>query len=187
MSIKGSRTTSDYLNFDELTMKANKMIKLGKSPRLSFLVVVGINTGLRISDMLKLTFEDLEQDSIDILEGKTGKKRTVRINGNIHEALVLLKSKTRITCGKVFLSKNNTPYSIQYINKWLKLNFKSGKLRCSTHSLRKTFARTIFERSKDQMKTLNILSEIFNHSSPAITRIYLGFRQEEINDIYMSL
>jgi integrase len=187
MSIKGSRTTSDYYNFDELTMKGIKIIKQGDSPRLGFLVIVGINTGLRISDILKLTFEDLEQDSIDILEGKTGKKRTVRMNGNIHEALVILKSKTRITSGMVFLSKNNTPYSIQYINKWLKLNFKSGKLRCSTHSLRKTFARTIITRSANQMQTLNLLSEIFNHSSPAITRIYLGFRQEEIDDIYLSL
>jgi integrase len=187
MSIKGSTTTSDYLNFDELTMKALKMIKQGKSSKLNFLTIVGINTGLRISDILKLTFEDLEQDSINIFEGKTGKKRTVRINGNIHQALVLIKSQTRITSGRVFLSKHNTPYTIQYINKWLKLNFKSGKLRCSTHSLRKTFARTIFERSKDQMKTLNLLSEIFNHSSPAITRIYLGFRQQEIDDIYLSL
>lgn len=187
MSIKGSITTSDYLNFDEVTMKALKIIKQGKFSNLGFLVVVGINTGLRISDILKLTYEDFEEDSIILIEGKTGKKRTVRINNNIQEALVLLNKKSKVSSGNVFVTKNNSIYSVQHINKWLKVNFKSNKLRVSTHSLRKTFARTLIERSKNQMYCLNLLSEIFNHSSPAVTRIYLGFRQEEIDDIYLSL
>jgi integrase len=192
MSKKGSITTADYLNFDETTSKALKIIKQGKDSKLGFLVIVGINVGLRISDLKKLTFEDFEQDSINLIEGKTKKRRTIRINDNIKEALVLLKAVSLINNGPVFLAKTNKFYSVQYINRWLKTNFgmncnKKKKLNISTHSLRKTFARKAYESATNKESVLIFLSEIFNHSSIGLTKRYLGIRQEELDDIYMSL
>ena len=70
MSIKGSVTTSDYLNFDSTLNKAMKMIKNDKNFKIGFLVVFGINSGLRISDILPLQFSDLENDSISLIEKK---------------------------------------------------------------------------------------------------------------------
>ena len=105
MSIKGSVTTSDYLNFDSTLNKAVRLIKNDKNYKLGFLVVLGINSGLRISDILSLKFSDLDGDSITLLEKKTNKKRIIRINDNIKDAFELLKTRTENHEGHIFTSK----------------------------------------------------------------------------------
>jgi site-specific recombinase XerC len=54
----------------------------------------------------------------------------------------------------------------------------------STHSLRKTFGRKVFESSDNAELALVKLMELFNHSSVSITKRYLGLRQEEILETY---
>ncbi|QXP58422.1 tyrosine-type recombinase/integrase [Olleya sp. HaHaR_3_96] len=187
MSVKGSVTTSDYLNFDSTLNKAIKLIKNDKNYKLGFLVVLGINSGLRISDLLSLKYSDLESDSIILLEKKTNKKRIIRINDNIKNAFELLKSKVEIHEGFIFTSNQNTVYSTQYVNRKIKEFFGTKNLSISTHSLRKTFGRQVYSNNNETEKALLYLSDLFNHSSPAITKRYLGIRQEELDDIYMSL
>jgi integrase len=187
MSLKNTSTTSDYLNFDATLNKAIKMIKSDKNYKLGFLVVFGINTGLRISDILKLRYEDLNGDSMLLIEMKTNKKRMIRLNENVKNALSLLKERDTIREGFVFTSNQGTVYSKQYVNRKLKEMFGGKSLAVSTHSLRKTFGRRVWENNNQTDKALIYLSELFNHSSPAITKRYLGIRQEELDDIYMSL
>jgi integrase len=86
-----------------------------------------------------------------------------------------------------FKSNQNTILSKQYVNRKLKELFGSKSLSVSTHSLRKTFGRQVWSNNNETDKALLYLSELFNHSSPAITKRYLGIRQEELDDIYMSL
>lgn len=58
----------------------------------------------------------------------------------------------------------------------------------STHSLRKTFGRRVVDMSgPDAVMALIKLSELFNHSSPMVTRRYLGLRQEELGAVYEKL
>ncbi|WP_418637602.1 tyrosine-type recombinase/integrase [Winogradskyella sp.] len=187
MSIKGSVTTSDYLNFDSTLNKAIKIIKNDKNYKLGFLVVLGINSGLRISDLLSLKFSDLESDSITLLEKKTNKKRIIRINDNIKDAFALLKTRVDEHEGYIFTSNQNTVYSTQYVNRKIKEFFGTKNLSVTTHSLRKTFGRQVYANNNETDKALLYLSDLFNHSSPAITKRYLGIRQEELDDIYMSL
>lgn len=187
MSLKNSVTTSDYLNFDSTLNKAMKIIKTDKNYKLGFLVVFGINAGLRISDIFKLKHEDLESDSIPLIESKTNKKRIIRLNDNIKKAYDHLKERCPETTGYIFTSNQNTVFSSQYVNRKLKEMFGSKSLAVSTHSLRKTFGRRVWENNNQTDKALLYLSELFNHSSPAITKRYLGIRQEELDDIYMNL
>jgi integrase len=187
MSLKNSVTTSDYMNFDSTLNKAMKIIKIEKNYKLGFLVVFGINTGLRISDILKLKVEDLDNDSISLVESKTNKKRVIKLNDNVKLAFSFLKNRNPNIDGFVFLSNQNTVYSKQYVNRKLKEMFASKSLAVSTHSLRKTFGRQVWSNNGESDKALLYLSELFNHSSPAITKRYLGIRQEELDDIYMSL
>jgi len=184
MSLKNSITTSDYLNFDSTLNKAMKIIKTDKNYKLGFLVVFGINTGLRISDILKLKVEDLQNDSITLMESKTNKKRIIKLNDNVKIAFNLLKERNPHINGNVFTSNQNTVYSKQFVNRKLKEVFGSKSLSVSTHSLRKTFGRQVWSNNNE---ALLYLSELFNHSSPAITKRYLGIRQEELDDIYMNL
>jgi integrase len=187
MSKKGSNTTADYLNFDETNSKALKIIKSGKDSNLGFLVIVGINTGLRIGDLLSLQYEDFENDRISIIEKKTKKKRLIRINDNIKLAFDILKINSEKQTGPVFKTKLGTIYSCQYINRWLKANYGSKNKRTSCHTMRKTFGRAVWLNDGQSEKSIVYLSELFNHSSLVITRRYLGIRQEELDDIYMSL
>ena len=187
MSLKNSTTTSDYMNFDSTLNKAMKIIKYDKNYKIGFLVVFGINGGLRISDILKLKHEDLLNDSISLIESKTNKKRVIRLNDNIKNAYALFRGRCSESTGYVFISNQNTVFSSQYVNRKLKEIFGSKTLSISTHSLRKTFGRQVWSNNNETDKALLYLSELFNHSSPAITKRYLGIRQEELDDIYLSL
>lgn len=187
MSLKNSNTTSDYMNFDSTLNKAMKIIKYDKNYKMGFLVVFGINVGLRISDILKLKHEDLLNDSISLIESKTNKKRVIRLNDNIKNAYALFRGRCSESTGYVFTSNQNTVFSSQYVNRKLKEIFGSKTLSISTHSLRKTFGRQVWSNNNETDKALLYLSELFNHSSSAITKRYLGIRQEELDDIYLSL
>jgi integrase len=57
----------------------------------------------------------------------------------------------------------------------------------STHSLRKTFGRRVYDMNNQSEHALTLLSDIFSHSNIQITRIYLGLKQEEFNDVYVNL
>lgn len=187
MSVKNSVTTSDYLNFDSTLNKATKMIKTDRNYKIGFLILFGINTGLRISDILKLRIEDLNNDTLSLIESKTNKKRIIRLNDNIKTAYRLLKERDKNIEGYVFTSNQKTVYSRQYVNRKLKVVLGTKSMAVSSHSLRKTFGRQVWSNNNETDKALLYLSELFNHSSPGITKRYLGIRQEELNDIYMSL
>lgn len=190
MSLKGSNTTSDYLEFEVTNYNALKMIRSGNDIVLGFLVIVGINTGLKISDLLKLQYEDLENDSILIVDKKNKKKRIIRINDNIKQAFELLKSKLKKCEGHIFKTRLNTVYSIQYINRWLNKQFGSKKKKISCHSMRKTMGRQVFKNCNESEKSLLYLSELFNHNSIKFTKKYLCIIQEEheeLDDVYMNL
>ncbi|MFI8379598.1 tyrosine-type recombinase/integrase [Leeuwenhoekiella sp. NPDC079379] len=175
---------STYLDFDKTAAKGLKLIRSGDNPTFGLLVIVGINLGLRISDLLELTFGDLRSDSIDIVEGKTGKKRTLTINDNIKAVLKYFDSIEYKDSFKAFRSQKGSVYSPQHVNRLLKEYFNSDT---SSHSLRKTFGRRVWNNNNKSDEALMYLSEIFNHTSPAITRKYLGIRSEEISDIYKNL
>jgi site-specific recombinase XerD len=174
-------TGSDYVDFDKALNLGMKLIKTQENPNLGLLLVTGINLGLRIENLLQFTFQDLRSESVTIIEGKTGKKRTVIINDNIQKALALFEKEYS---GFAFKSQKNTIYSPQHVNRLLKKYFR-GKV--STHSLRKSFGRRVWENDNQSERSLIYLSELFQHSSISITRIYLGIRQAELDNIYINL
>ena len=74
--------------------------------------------------------------------------------------------------------------------KAIKVKYQLKINNFSTHSLRKTWARKVYENENAQGRgdmALLKLSELMNHSSPAITRRYIGLRQEELGEVYDTL
>ena len=192
MSLKNSYTTSDYLQWDSATNLVRKLYR-DKDYRISLLIGCGIFFGLRISDLLQLTWDMLlDKDAkFVILEKKTGKRREVRINKEFQKHIKDCYSALDIQnlnelC---FLSGRgkNKVYSTQWVNivlKGLKNRYNLKIDHLSTHSLRKTFGRRVFEASENAELALVKLMELFNHSSVTITKRYLGLRQEEILQTY---
>lgn len=178
-------TGSTYLDYDKTLNKAFKMLKDNKTKSFGLFVIAGINLGLRIDDLSKLSFEDLRSDSISIIEGKTKKQRTLKVNEHITNALNSFEDDSK---GYAFVSQKGTPFSSQHINRLLKQHFKGiGGGKVSSHSLRKCFGRRVWDNDNQSERSLVYLSQLFNHSSTQVTRIYLGIQQQELDNIYMNL
>jgi integrase len=80
-------------------------------------------------------------------------------------------------------------YSLQHTNLLLKQGGRDVKIRnknISSHSMRKSGSRLIWENNGHSDEYLIKLSSILNHSSTAMTRKYIGISREEIKDIYQS-
>jgi hypothetical protein len=87
------------------------------------------------------------------------------------------------------LDRSVIPLHIRTVNKQIKIHaFKAGirGKRISTHTWRKTFGREVWRRNNYSEASLIKLSLLFNHSSTAITRIYLDITREEVGDLYIA-
>ncbi|MFB6318404.1 tyrosine-type recombinase/integrase [Saccharicrinis sp. FJH54] len=191
MSKKFSNTTADYLSWDQNINLIHRLYTDGNY-KFSLLIALGSFWGLRISDILKLKWDNiLDKTEIVIKEKKTGKNREIKINNKLQLHIKSCQEKIKPSRNEdfIFLSQKGTVYSVQRINVIFKsikrkYNLKIGNF--STHSLRKTFGRKIFEstdKSQSEM-ALAKLSIIFNHSSVTITRRYLGITKKEIQETY---
>lgn len=188
MSLKGSKTTSDYIDFDTAIKVGKSLLGNPKSQRFGLFIIVASNTGLRVSDILGLKWEQLRGKQISLNEKKTGKHKTITINGTVRDAIVAFEDEE--DSDFVFISQKGTVYSVQQVNRMLKSAFRkqiSQGLSISTHSLRKSFGRRVFNLNDESEKALIYLSELFNHTSPSITRKYLGIRNEELAKLYLEL
>ena len=191
MSAKNSCTTADYIEWNTAVNLVHRLYKDGNY-QMSLLIGCGIFFGLRISDILQLSWDMLLDDSsFEVIEKKTQKRREIRINKGFQKHILDCYNALLITdkSEKCFKSREHRVYSIQRINMLLKdikkkYSIKSVK-NFSTHSLRKTFGRHVYERADSNGEmALVMLSELFNHSNIAITKRYLGLRKEEIMQCY---
>ena len=190
MSLKNSYTTSDYLHWDSATTLVRKLYR-DRNYRISLLIGCGIFFGLRISDLLRLNWNMLlnKEAKFIMIEKKTGKRREVKINREFQKHIRDCYQALHIEDmdEPCFLSTKRKPYSVQWINlvfKELKDLYNLKIAHFSTHSLRKTFGRKVFESSDNAELALVKLMELFNHSSVSITKRYLGLKQEEILQTY---
>ncbi len=193
MSVKHTYTTSDYIEWNTMLNLVRRLFKDGDY-RMSLLIGCGSFFGLRISDLLTLSWDMLvDEDCFMLSEKKTGKRRIIKINDGFQKHIIDCYNALKIhdKTEKCFLSNKKVVYSIQRINVILKEIKKRYNLKIdhfSTHSFRKTFGRRIVEQAGENSEMALIkLSELFNHSSPQITRKYLGLRHEELMEVYDTL
>ena len=96
--------------------------------------------------------------------------------------------KPRSVNSHILISQKGTVFTVQRINVILKEIKKKYRLKVnhfSCHSFRKTFGRQVYTMNGDNAELALVkLMELFNHSSVAITKRYLGLRQEEILETY---
>lgn len=193
MSQKHSYTTADYMPWDTMLNLTRKLFRDGKY-RMSLLVACGSFFGLRVSDLLGLTWEQILGESFAINEKKTGKHREIKVNAGLKEHIKECYKALDIKDPheKCFLNRYGDVISVQRINvvlKEIKVKYMLKDIQnFSTHSFRKTFGRQVVEMAGENSEmTIIKLAEIFNHSSTAITRRYLGLRQQELREVYENL
>jgi integrase len=171
--------------------KLKKVLK-EQSHRNWLLLVLGINTALRISDLLSLQVSDLmdgnkPKQSLVVKEQKTNKSRVVYLNKAIQSALRECHTAGVFEGSKwVFPSrKGNAPISRYQAHRILSQAAKQVGIvdPISCHSLRKTAGYHLFKSGTP----MPMLMKMLNHSSQASTMRYLGLEQEDINQAYANL
>ena len=194
MSLKGSNTTTGYLEWDTFVSLITRLENKGEY-KFCLLISTGVFTGLRISDLLTLKYNDLiNKDILTIREKKTQKVRTIKINPDLSILVERIYKKLNLTNPNQFIFLNrfgNKPIDKSYVNIKLKEVFSKNRIKVdgnvSSHLFRKTLGRRVMEINNYSNESLVLLMELFGHSSMSITKRYLGIRQQEINDIYLSV
>lgn len=201
-------TSEPIKSLDDINRISEFLIS-NKRYRDNMLFIVGINFGLRVSDLRMLHFSDLINDnltfknSFPVFEKKTRntrkrkKNRYITINIAVVEAVTLyLENTPNVSLGDyLFCSESNRgrnsdePLTTQSINRILKsiANELDINAKVSSHTLRKTFCYHQMLMSNNDSRKLLLLQKMLNHSSPAQTMDYIGITNEEIEDAYKSL
>lgn len=144
------------------------------------LFLLGINTGLRVGDMLALKVKDVAKKKYAvIMEGKTNKPRKINLGGVYDELNEYIKTLPQGTVWLFPSRKGDKP--ISSVQAWRQLQ-KASKMAevesIGTHTMRKTFGYWHYKQFGDVAK----LQMILNHSHPQITLTYIGITQEEIDN-----
>jgi integrase len=157
------------------------------------LVVLGIYTALRISDLLRLRWDDVYdfnnnrvRTSVRITEKKTKKVKTFAMNKDAIRALTLF-AKQSARQGAFLIENPQTKKAISRIQAYRLIRAAAETLqlptRVSCHSLRKTFGYHAWKSGVSPA----VIMEIYNHNSLQVTRRYLGVTQDDKNAVYMGL
>jgi integrase len=153
------------------------------SERDYIMFLLGINTGLRVSDLLQLKGKDVKgKKKVIVKEGKTDKPRTIHLHNIYEELNSYIKG---LDSEWLFPSrKGNKP--ITRIQAYRQLNKAADMCDMpdgiGTHTMRKTFGYWYYKQSKD----IATLQSILNHSHPKITLRYIGITDEEIENSLQS-
>lgn len=172
-----------------------KLLKAENRHKDRLLFGIGFYTGLRIGDILKLTWQQVsEKKDITVLEGKSQKPRKIAF----HRHLLTIFKETRAALPAlqhfyIFAPDANPsgePITTTAANKRINKVFTRYGITTqnpSSHTLRKTFARRVFEATGKTDESLMLLCEILNHEHTAVTRRYIGLTAERIKNIYLNL
>ena len=176
--------------------KMKKYLK-GRGTRDYCLFILGINSGLRISDLLKLQVKDVVteswklKDRISLSEQKTGKTKDFPLGDTSIKALMChldaLNEYNPET--NLFQSRRgNAP--ISRVQAWRILN-ESARFAgldvnaepIGTHTMRKTFGYHAYKMGMD----LSVIQKLLNHSSAAVTLAYIGITRDDLDNVYLNL
>ena len=157
------------------------------------LIVMGVGTALRISDLLHTTWEDVYDEEhgafyshMTVTEMKTGKEKTIALNKQIVKALRMLLPYRRGTY--IFVNNRKDKKAISRVQAWRIIHAAVDAIglagHCiAPHSLRKTMGYHAWKSGASPV----ILMDIYNHSSYEVTRRYLGVAQDDRDQVYLSM
>lgn len=174
--------------------KMKKFLKEQKTLRDYTIFTLGINSGLRISDLLNLKISDVLnskgklRDRISIYEKKTGKAKDFPISESSAKALneYIATIDTNNTDSPLFLSRQGGE-AVSRFQVYRIINEASSyakvKELVGAHTMRKTFGYHAYKMGMD----ITLIQKLLNHSSPAITLSYIGITRDDMDNIYLNL
>ncbi len=179
---------------DKGKIKQVKDILRSRNLRDYALFTLGINSGLRISDLLNLKLSDVLdekgklKDRIFLREKKNGKAKQFPIGPSSVKALKEYLDGKRVTLDEcLFPSRKGVNKPLSRVQAYRVLNnaCRTAGLKESigTHTMRKTFGYWAYKEGMD----ISVIQKLLNHSSPGITLAYIGITQDDLDNVYMTL
>jgi integrase len=164
-----------------LTDEEEKKLLEEASEWLREIIVFALNTGMRLGEILSLTWKatDLDRRTATIFKSKNGEKRTIPLN---ETALEVLKRRSKVRsqkCDLVFYSENHTRFDYSNLEK----AFHSALAKASIedfrfHDLRHCFATKLVQRGVDLYKVQLLLG----HKTPLMTQRYAHHYPESLRE-----
>lgn len=173
MNTKAIRTTQPIRDIEDI----QKMKDVLPSQRDRIMFTLGINTGLRISDLVELKPEDFKDGHLELREKKTGKIKSLRLSDNVWEQI---KDYIDAYPKKWMFTSRKKGNHISTHQAWVIISTAAKKLgleHVGTHSMRKTFGYQAWRHGKD----LTLIQDALNHSNQRITMRYLGITEDILN------
>ena len=188
-------TTKPIRKIEDIEALKNYFLHKKHNLRNYTMVCLGINSALRISDLLSLTWGDVYdftnscfRQHIAIIERKTGKRTENALNTNAMKALESYKNSLSEVTEQTFIFPGRgrkKPLSRSPAYRILRsagqaLHFETG---ISCHSLRKTFGYHAWKMGVQPA----VLTQVFHHSSFQVTKRYLGIEQDDIDQVFLAI
>jgi len=168
---------------DAKTISEIKRLLLEMNSKYYIMFTIGLNTGLRISDILSLKAADIKGKShVTVTEIKTGKTKRFLINDQLKKEIERYIDTAGLADDEyIIFSRKGDNRPITRVQAYRVLNDAARKLQLDeigTHTMRKTFGYWHYRQYKD----VAILQDIFNHSAPRVTLRYIGINDDVKDD-----
>lgn len=173
-------------------IEAMKKILRAGGKRNEMLFVLGINSALRISDLLSLTVSDIMdengkvREAVNLSEQKTGKNKLFPLNDAAKKVIAEYVEEARPDRGAALFPSRKGGKAISRIQAWEILKNAAEEVgieNVGTHTLRKTFGYHIYMRTNN----LGLVQKLLNHRSSGETLKYIGIDQNEMDEAYLNL
>lgn len=156
---------------------------LRANPRIASALIAEANLGMRIGDILRLKLSDIVSDGgryhLNIIEEKTGKKRTFTVPGELYNYFCDYCREQKIPADAPMF-----PITVRAVQKHLKAVCDAlGYSDISTHSFRKWYATDIYEQNGYDIV---LVQQLLQHSSPVVTRRYIGISDAKVEQAIAS-
>lgn len=161
----------------------------GKDPKYGLIFKFGLNTGLRISDILPLKVRDIFVNNVEfrdylvLKEKKTKKEKKIKLNDALRKRIQPYVNENNLT-SEDYLFPSRKGAHIGRIQAYRVLKEAAdlvGIENFGTHSLRKTWGYWTYKMSK---YNIGLIMDTFNHSSQSITLRYIGVNQDQKDELY---
>jgi integrase len=153
---------------------------LSKHPKYIILLNLGIQTGLRISDILKIKSKNITGVNFGVTESKTKKRRQLTITDELFNAIQTHKNRSNLRPDDflIYSSEKKHDRPLSRVQAYRVIS-KIGKeiapgVPIGTHSMRKTFAIGLFR----MLGSVEEVQKVLGHKYPSTTLRYLGTPDE---------
>ena len=164
----------------------------GSDPKYALIFKFGINTGLRISDIISIKVKDIFieklkfKEYLTLNEKKTAKEKKIKINETLRKCLYNYVKAHNLALGDYLFQSQKGGYlgRIQIYRVLKEAASVIGIENFGTHSLRKTWGYWTYKLSK---YNIGLIMDTFNHSSAKITLRYIGITQDQKDELYSAV